>query len=229
MKHGKKYTDSKKLIDSAKLYDPAEAIELVKQTAKAKFDETIELSIRLGVDPRHADQQVRGTVVLPHGTGKKVRVLVFAKGEKAKEAEAAGADIVGDADLVAKIQSENWFDFDVCVATPDMMGTIGRIARLLGPKGLMPNPKSGTVTMDVTKAIQEIKAGKVEYRIDKTAIAHCPIGKVSFDSDKLVENMTTLMEAVIKAKPATAKGTYIKSLYMSSTMGPAIKINSLKF
>lgn len=229
MKHGKKYVDSKKLIDSAKLYDPAEAIDLVKQTAKAKFDETIELSIRLGVDPRHADQQVRGTVVLPHGTGKKVRVLVFAKGDKAKEAEAAGADFVGDADLVAKIQSENWFGFDVCVATPDMMGTIGRIARLLGPKGLMPNPKSGTVTMDVTKAIQDIKAGKVEYRIDKTAIAHCPIGKVSFDSDKLVENMNTLMEAVIKAKPATAKGTYIKSLYMSSTMGPAIKINSLKF
>ena len=229
MKHGKKYIDSKKLIDSTKLYDPAEAIELVKQTAKAKFDETIELSIRLGVDPRHADQQVRGTVVLPHGTGKKVRVLAFAKGDKAKEAEAAGADFVGDADLVAKIQSENWFGFDVCVATPDMMGTIGRIARLLGPKGLMPNPKSGTVTMDVTKAIQEIKAGKVEYRIDKTAIAHCPIGKISFDSDKLVENMTTLMEAVIKAKPATAKGTYIKSLYMSSTMGPAIKVNSLKF
>ena len=229
MKHGKKYTDSKKLIDTTKLYDPAEAIELVKQTAKAKFDETIELSIRLGVDPRHADQQVRGTVVLPHGTGKKVRVLVFAKGDKAKEAEAAGADFVGEADLVAKIQSENWFGFDVCVATPDMMGAIGRIARLLGPKGLMPNPKSGTVTMDVTKAIQEIKAGKVEYRIDKTAIAHCPIGKISFDSDKLVENMTTLMEAVIKAKPATAKGTYIRSLYMSSTMGPAIKVNSLKF
>ena len=222
MKHGKKYTDSKKLIDSTKLYDPAEAIELVKQTAKAKFDETIELSIRLGVDPRHADQQVRGTVVLPHGTGKQVRVLVFAKGD-------AGADFVGEADLVAKIQSENWFGFDVCVATPDMMGTIGRIARLLGPKGLMPNPKSGTVTMDVTKAIHDIKAGKVEYRIDKTAIAHCPIGKISFDNDKLVENMTTLMEAVIKAKPATAKGTYIKSLYMSSTMGPAIKINSLKF
>ena len=229
MKHGKKYTDSKKLIDSTKLYDPAEAIELVKQTAKAKFDETIELSIRLGVDPRHADQQVRGTVVLPHGTGKKVRVLVFAKGDKAKEAEAAGADFVGEADLVAKIQSENWFGFDVCVATPDMMGTIGRIARLLGPKGLMPNPKSGTVTMDVTKAIQEIKAGKVEYRIDKTAIAHCPIGKISFDSDKLVENMTTLMEAVIKAKPATAKGTYIRSAVLSSTMGPGIKLNSLKF
>ncbi len=229
MKHGKKYTDSKKLIDSAKLYDPAEAVDLVKQTAKAKFDETIELSIRLGVDPRHADQQVRGTVVLPHGTGKKVRVLVFAKGDKAKEAEAAGADFVGDADLVAKIQSENWFGFDVCVATPDMMGTIGRIARLLGPKGLMPNPKSGTVTMDVTKAVQEIKAGKVEYRIDKTAIAHCPIGKTSFDNEKLVENMQVLMDAINKAKPATAKGTYIKSLYMSSTMGPSIKVNSLKF
>ena len=229
MKHGKKYTDSKKLIDNVKLYDPAEAIELVKQTAKAKFDETIELSIRLGVDPRHADQQVRGTVVLPHGTGKKVRVLVFAKGPKAEEAKAAGADFVGDADLVAKIQSENWFGFDACVATPDMMGTIGRIARLLGPKGLMPNPKSGTVTMDVTKAINDIKAGKVEYRIDKTAIAHCPIGKISFDNEKLVENMTVLMEAVIKAKPATAKGTYIKSLYMSSTMGPSIKVNSLKF
>ena len=229
MSKGKKYSDSLKLIDRSKQYDPEEAIALVKQTAKAKFDETIELSIRLGVDPRHADQQVRGTVVLPHGTGKKVRVLVFAKGDKAKEAEAAGADFVGDADLVAKIQSENWFGFDVCVATPDMMGTIGRIARLLGPKGLMPNPKSGTVTMDVTKAIHDIKAGKVEYRIDKTAIAHCPIGKTSFDSDKLVENMNTLMEAVIKAKPATAKGTYIKSLYMSSTMGPSIKINSLKF
>ena len=229
MKHGKKYNDSVKLIDSLKLYDPEEAVALVKQTGKAKFDETIELSIRLGVDPRHADQQVRGTVVLPHGTGKKVKVLVFAKGDKAKEAEAAGADYVGDADLVAKIQSENWFDFDVCVATPDMMGTIGRIARLLGPKGLMPNPKSGTVTMDLTKAINEIKAGKVEYRVDKTAIVHCPIGKVSFDDEKLAENMKALMEAVIKAKPATAKGTYIKSLYMSSTMGPSIKVNSLKF
>ena len=229
MKHGKKYTDSKKLVDSAKLYDPAEAIELVKQTAKAKFDETIELSIRLGVDPRHADQQVRGTVVLPYGTGKKVRVLVFAKGDKAKEAEAAGADYVGDADLVAKIQSENWFDFDVCVATPDMMGTIGRIARLLGPKGLMPNPKSGTVTMDLTKAIGEIKAGKVEYRVDKTAIVHCPIGKVSFDDEKLTANMKALMEAIMKAKPATAKGTYVRSLYMSTTMGPSLKVNSLKF
>lgn len=229
MKHGKKYTDSKKLVDSAKLYDPAEAIELVKQTAKAKFDETIELSIRLGVDPRHADQQVRGTVVLPHGTGKKVRVLVFAKGDKAKEAEAAGADFVGDADLVAKIQSENWFGFDVCVATPDMMGVVGRIGRILGPKGLMPNPKSGTVTMDVTKAISDIKAGKVEYRVDKTAIAHCPIGKVSFESEKLSENLTALMEAIIKAKPATAKGTYVKSLYLSTTMGPSIRLNTTKF
>ena len=229
MKHGKKYQDSKKLIDTTKLYDPAEAVELVKKTSKAKFDETIELSIRLGVDPRHADQQVRGTVVLPHGTGKKVRVLVFAKADKAKEAQAAGADYVGDADLVAKIQSENWFDFDACVATPDMMGTIGRIARLLGPKGLMPNHKSGTVTMDVTKAVHDIKAGKVEYRVDKTSICHCPIGKASFDSQKLTENLNALMDAIIKAKPATAKGTYVRSLYMSTTMGPSIKLNSLKF
>lgn len=229
MKHGKKYVDSKKLVENTKLYDPAEAIEIVKQTAKAKFDETIELSIRLGIDPRHADQQVRGTVVLPHGTGKKVRVLVFAKGDKAKEALDAGADFVGEADLVAKIQSENWFGFDVCVATPDMMGTIGRIARLLGPKGLMPNPKSGTVTMDLARAIAEIKAGKVEYRVDKTAIVHCPIGKASFNSEKLLANLTALMDAVIKAKPATAKGTYVRSLYMSSTMGPAIRLNSLKF
>ena len=229
MKHGKKYQDSKKLIDTAKLYDPEEGVALVKQTSKAKFDETIELSIRLGVDPRHADQQVRGTVVLPHGTGKVVRVLVFAKADKAAEAKAAGADYVGDADLVAKIQSENWFDFDACVATPDMMGTIGRIARLLGPKGLMPNPKSGTVTMDVTKAIHEIKAGKVEYRVDKTSICHCPIGKASFDAQQLTENLKALMEAVIKAKPASAKGTYIRSLYMSTTMGPSIKLNSLKF
>ena len=229
MKHGKKYTDSVKLIDSLKLYDPEEAVALVKQTGKAKFDETIELSIRLGVDPRHADQQARGTVVLPHGTGKKVKVLVFAKGDKAKEAEAAGADYVGEADLVAKIQSENWFDFDVCVATPDMMGTIGRIARLLGPKGLMPNPKSGTVTMDVTKAIADIKAGKVEYRLDKTAIIHCPIGKVSFGTQKLQENLQTLMDAINKAKPAAAKGTYIRSLYLSSTMGPSVRVNPLKF
>ena len=229
MKHGKKYQDSKKMIDAAKLYEPEEAVALVKQISKAKFDETIELSIRLGVDPRHADQQVRGTVVLPYGTGKKVKVLVFAKADKAKEAEAAGADYVGDADLVAKIQSENWFDFDACVATPDMMPVIGRIARLLGPKGLMPNPKSGTVTMDVTKAVHDIKAGKVEYRVDKTSICHCPIGKASFDSDKLVENLRVLMEAIIKAKPATAKGTYVRSLYMSSTMGPSIRLNSLKF
>jgi large subunit ribosomal protein L1 len=229
MKHGKKYLDSKKLIDAAKLYEPEEAVALVKQISKAKFDETVELSIRLGVDPRHADQQVRGTVVLPHGTGKKVKVLVFAKADKAKEAEAAGADYVGDADLVAKIQSENWFDFDACVATPDMMPVIGRIARLLGPKGLMPNPKSGTVTMDVTKAIHDIKAGKVEYRVDKTSICHCPIGKASFDSDKLVENLRVLMDAIIKAKPATAKGTYVRSLYMSTTMGPSIRLNSLKF
>lgn len=229
MKHGKKYQDSKKLIDTTKLYDPAEAVELVKQTSKAKFDETIELSIRLGVDPRHADQQVRGTVVLPHGTGKKIRVLVFAKADKAKEAQDAGADYVGDADLVAKIQSENWFDFDACVATPDMMGTIGRIARLLGPKGLMPNPKSGTVTMDVTKAIHDIKAGKVEYRVDKTSICHCPIGKASFSAQDLTENLIALMEAVNKAKPASSKGTYVRSLYMSTTMGPSIKLNSLKF
>ena len=229
MKHGKKYVESAALVDRLKQYDPLESMELVCKTAKAKFDETIELSIRLGVDPRHADQQVRGTVVLPHGTGKKVRVLVFAKGDKAKEAEAAGADFVGEADLVAKIQSENWFGFDVCVATPDMMGTIGRIARLLGPKGLMPNPKSGTVTMDVAKAIKDIKAGKVEYRVDKTNICHCPIGKVSFGPETLNENLTTLMEAIIKAKPAAAKGTYIKSLVASTTMGPGVKVNAQKF
>ena len=229
MKHGKKYIDSKKLIDPLKIYDPMEAIELVKQTGKAKFDETVELSIRLGVDPRHADQQVRGAVVLPHGTGKTVRVLVFAKGPKAEEAKAAGADFVGDMDLVQKIQQENWFGFDVCVATPDMMGVVGRIGRILGPKGLMPNPKSGTVTMDVAKAIKDIKAGKVEYRVDKTNICHCPIGKVSFGPEKLTENLTTLMEAIIKAKPAAAKGTYIKSLVASTTMGPGVKVNAQKF
>ena len=229
MKHGKKYTESKKLIEQGKLYDPQEAVALVKQTGKAKFDETVELSIRLGVDPRHADQQVRGAVVLPHGTGRVVRVLVFAKADKADEARAAGADYVGDADLVDKIRNENWFDFDVAVATPDMMGVVGRIGRILGPKGLMPNPKSGTVTMDVAKAIEDIKGGKVEYRVDKTAIAHCPIGKVSFDEDKLLENLTVLMEAVIKAKPASAKGTYLRSLYLSTTMGPSIKLNGLKF
>ena len=229
MKHGKKYIESKKLIDDSKLYDPAEAISLVKQTGKAKFDETVELSIRLGVDPRHADQQVRGAVVLPHGTGRVVRVLVFAKGEKAEEARAAGADYVGEAELVEKIRTENWFDFDVCVATPDMMGVVGKIGRILGPKGLMPNPKSGTVTQDVTQAINDIKGGKVEYRIDKTAIAHCPIGKVSFEEDKLVENLNALMDAVIKAKPSTAKGVYLRSLYLSTTMGPSIRLNPLKF
>lgn len=229
MKHGKKYTDSKKLIEQNKQYDPEEAVALVKQTGKAKFDETIELSVRLGVDPRHADQQVRGTVVLPHGTGKKVRVLVFAKGEKAEEARAAGADYVGDTDLADKIKNENWFDFDVAVATPDMMGVVGKIGRILGPKGLMPNPKTGTVTMDLTKAIEEIKAGKVEYRIDKTAIAHVPIGKASFEAEKLNENLNVLMGAILRAKPASAKGVYIKSLYLSSTMGPSIRINPLKF
>ena len=229
MKHGKKYLESKKLIEDNKLYDPAEAIALVKQTGKAKFDETVELSIRLGVDPRHADQQVRGAVVLPHGTGRNVRVLVFAKADKAEEARAAGADYVGEGDLVDKIKNENWFEFDVCVATPDMMGVVGKIGRILGPKGLMPNPKSGTVTMDVTKAISEIKSGKVEYRIDKTAIAHCPIGKVSFEEEKLVENLNALMFAVIKAKPTAAKGVYLRSLYLSTTMGPSIRLNPLKF
>ena len=229
MKHGKKYLDSAKLLDSTKVYDPAEAVALVLQTAKCKFDETIELSVRLGVDPRHADQQVRGAVVLPHGTGKKVRVLVFAKGDKAKEAEAAGADFVGAEDLVAKIQGENWFDFDVVVATPDMMGVVGRLGRVLGPKGLMPNPKSGTVTMDVTKAITDIKAGKVEYRLDKTAIIHCPIGKKSFTAQQLEENLSALMGAIVRAKPAAAKGIYLRSVVMSSTMGPGVKLNTLKF
>lgn len=229
MRKGKNYVESAKLIDRTKLYDPNEAIDTMLKTAKAKFDETVEVHIKLGVDSRHADQQVRGAVVLPHGTGKTVRVLVFAKGDKAKEAEAAGADFVGDDDLVKKIQTENWFGFDVCVATPDMMGTIGRIARILGPKGLMPNPKSGTVTMDVTKAINDIKAGKVEYRVDKTSIVHVPVGKVSFGVDKLQENLNTLMDAVIKAKPAAAKGTYIKSLVLSTTMGPGVKFNSMKF
>ncbi|OQB23396.1 MAG: 50S ribosomal protein L1 [Firmicutes bacterium ADurb.Bin182] len=229
MKHGKKYQDSVKLIDPLKLYDPKEGIELVLKTGKAKFDETVEASIRLGVDPRHADQQVRGAVVLPHGTGKTVKVLVFAKGDKAKEAEEAGADFVGDEDLVKKIQTENWFGFDVCVATPDMMGVVGRIGRVLGPKGLMPNPKSGTVTMDVAKAIKDIKAGKVEYRVDKTSIVHVPLGKVSFGSDKLMENLQTLMDAIIKAKPSTSKGTYIKSVVLSTTMGPGVKFNGLRF
>ena len=229
MKHGKKYADSVKLIEAGKLYDPEEAVKLVLQTAKSKFDETIEVSVRLGVDPRQADQQVRGAVVLPHGTGKKVRVLVFAKGDQAKDAEAAGADYVGAEELVAKIQSENWFDFDVVVATPNMMGVVGRLGKILGPKGLMPNPKSGTVTMDVAKAIADIKAGKVEYRLDKQAIIHCPVGKKSFTAEQLTENLNTLMGAIVRAKPAAAKGVYIRSTVISSTMGPGIKVNSLKF
>lgn len=225
MFRGKKYQESAKLIDRNKFYDPKEAMELVQQTAKAKFDESVEVHVKLGVDPRHADQQVRGVVVLPHGTGKTLRVLVFAKGDKAKEAEAAGADYVGAEELVTKIQSENWFDYDVVVATPDMMGVVGRLGKVLGPKGLMPNPKSGTVTFDIAKAINEIKAGKVEYRVDKTAIIHVGFGKASFGTDKLADNFKTLMEAVVKAKPAAAKGTYIKSVVVTSTMGPAIRIN----
>jgi len=225
---GKKYIESAKLIDKSALYNTTEALDLALKTAKANFDETIELHVRLGVDPRHADQQVRGAVVLPNGTGKTVRVLVFAKGDKATEAEQAGADFVGADELVQKIQSENWFDYDVVVATPDMMGVVGRIGRVLGPKGLMPNPKSGTVTFDVAKAIEEIKAGKVEYRVDKTAIVHCPIGKKSFGTEKLKENLNALMEALVKAKPAAAKGQYLKSVSVSSTMGPSAKINPTK-
>ncbi len=225
---GKKYQDSAKLIEKARLYDADEAIALVCQTSKAKFDETIELHIRLGVDSRHADQQVRGAVVLPHGTGKTVRTLVFAKGDKAEAAKAAGADYVGDADLVQKIMTENWFEFDVVIATPDMMGVIGRLGKVLGPKGLMPNPKAGTVTMDVAKAVNEAKAGKIEYRLDKTNIIHCPIGKASFGAEKLADNFNTLMNAVIKAKPAAAKGQYVKSCVIASTMGPGVKINAAK-
>jgi len=227
-KRGKSYQESSKLIDKQNLYDVTEAIELVQKTAKAKFDETIELSVKLGVDPRHAEQQVRGAVVLPHGTGKTKRVLVFAKGEKAKEAEAAGADYVGADEYLDKIQNENWFDFDVVVATPDMMGVVGRLGRVLGPKGLMPNPKSGTVTFDVAKAIEDIKAGKVEYRVDKTSIVHVPIGKKSFGPEKLKTNYKTLMDALVKAKPAAAKGIYLKSVTVASTMGPGIKINPAK-
>ena len=229
MFHGKKYTDSTKLIEKLKQYDPDEAVELIVKTGKAKFDETVEIAIRLGVDPRHADQQVRGAVVLPHGTGKVIRVLVITKGDKVKEAQEAGADYVGADDMIAKIQQENWFDFDVCVATPDMMGMVGRIGRVLGPKGLMPNPKSGTVTMDIAKAVKDIKAGKVEYRLDKTSIIHCPIGKVSFGKEKLAENLKTLMDAINKAKPSSAKGTYLRSVYLSNTMGPSIRVNPLKF
>ncbi len=229
MKHGKKYQDSAKLIETGKLYDPDEGVKLALQTAKTKFNETFEISVRLGVDPRQADQQVRGAVVLPNGTGKTVRVLVFAKGDQAKAAEDAGADYVGAEELVAKIQGENWFDFDVVVATPNMMGVVGRLGRVLGPKGLMPNPKSGTVTMDVAKAIAEIKAGKVEYRLDKSAIIHCPIGKKSFTPEQLTENLTALMTAIVRAKPAAAKGVYLRSVVLSSTMGPGIKLNPLKF
>ncbi|HHY63432.1 MAG TPA: 50S ribosomal protein L1 [Clostridiaceae bacterium] len=228
MKRGKKYLESLKLVDRTKLYEPAEALELVQKTAPAKFDETVEVHIKLGVDSRHADQQVRGAVVLPHGTGKTVRVLVFAKGEKATEAEQNGADYVGAEDLVNKIQKENWFEFDAVVATPDMMGVVGRLGRILGPKGLMPNPKAGTVTMDIAKAIADIKAGKIEYRLDKTNIIHCPIGKVSFGTQKLLDNFRTLLEAVIKAKPAAAKGQYLRSVTVTSTMGPGIKINQQK-
>ena len=228
MKRGKKYQDSAKLIEKARLYDAAEALDLVTKTAKAKFDETVEAHIRLGVDSRHADQQVRGAVVLPHGTGKTARVLVFAKGDKATEAEQAGADFVGAEELIPKIQNDNWFEYDVIVATPDMMGVVGRLGKVLGPKGLMPNPKAGTVTMDVAKAISEIKSGKIEYRLDKTNIIHCPIGKASFGVEKLSDNFNTLMSAVIKAKPAAAKGQYLKSVVVTSTMGPGVKINASK-
>ncbi len=228
MKRGKNYQDSIKLVDRSNLYEVTEAMDLILQTAKAKFDETVEAHIKLGVDSRHADQQVRGAIVLPHGTGKTKKVLVFAKGEKEKEALDAGADFVGADDLANKIQKENWFDFDVVVATPDMMGVVGKLGRILGPKGLMPNPKSGTVTFEVERAINEIKAGKVEYRLDKTNIIHVPIGKVSFGADKLIENFTALMDAVVKAKPAAAKGQYLRSVAVSSTMGPGIKINPMK-
>ncbi len=228
MKHGKKYQDSVKLIDHLNQYDPDQAAQLVVSTGKAKFDETVEVSIRLGVDPRHADQQVRGAVVLPHGTGRSIRVLVIAKGAKADEARAAGADYVGDQDMITKIQTENWFDFDVCVATPDMMGLVGRIGRVLGPKGLMPNPKVGTVTMDVTRAINEIKAGKIEYRTDKAGNVQAPIGKASFTEQQLLENYITLVDTLIKVKPSGAKGQYIKSITVSTTMGPGVKIDVLK-
>lgn len=228
MKHGKKYIDAAKLIENNKTYDPSEALELCCKTATAKFDETVELHVKLGVDSRHADQQVRGAIVLPHGTGKTQRVLVFAKAAKADEARAAGADYVGEMDLVEKIQKENWFDFDVVVATPDMMGVVGRLGKVLGPKGLMPSPKAGTVTMDVTKAVHEIKAGKVEYRLDKTNIIHCPIGKVSFGAEKLAENFNAIMGAIIKAKPSASKGQYVRSCTVAATMGPGIKINGAK-
>ncbi len=226
---GKRYNEATKLVDRTKLYDTEEAVSLLKDVAKAKFDETVELHIKLGVDGRHADQQVRGAMVLPHGTGNTKKVLVIAKGEKAEEAKAAGADFVGAEDMIEKMQKENWFEFDVIVATPDMMGLVGRLGRVLGPKGLMPNPKSGTVTFDVTKAVNEIKAGKVEYRLDKTNIVHVTIGKISFDDVKITENLNALMEALIKAKPASAKGTYLRSVTLTSTMSPGIKLNAAKF
>ena len=228
MFRGKKYQDSVKLVEKSKFYDINEAMDLITKTAKAKFDETVEAHIRLGVDSRHADQQVRGAIVLPHGTGKTSKVLVFAKGPKADEAKAAGADYVGDADLVAKIQGENWFDFDVVVATPDMMGVVGRLGRVLGPKGLMPNPKAGTVTMDVTKAVNDIKAGKIEYRLDKSNIIHVPIGKASFTEEQLSDNFQTLMGAITKARPSTLKGQYLKSVTIAPTMGPGVKLNPIK-
>ena len=229
MKHGKKYNDSVKLVDSTKQYDRDEALDLVVKTAKAKFDETVEVHIKLGVDGRHADQQVRGAVVLPNGTGKKVRVLVFCKGDNVQLSKDAGAEYVGDADLVAKIQGEGWMDFDVVIATPDMMGVVGRLGKVLGPRGLMPNPKAGTVTPDVARAVKEAKAGKIEYRLDKTNIIHCPIGKASFGPEKLGENFDTLVGAVLKAKPAAAKGQYIRSLVVSATMGPGVRLNPAKY
>ncbi|MCI9504718.1 MAG: 50S ribosomal protein L1 [Clostridia bacterium] len=228
MKYGKKYADSIKSYEPAKAYDAQEAIGIVLNNAKAKFDETVELHVRLGIDPRQADQQVRGVLVLPNGTGKTKKVLVIAKGERADAAQAAGADFVGAEEMIQKIQTENWFGFDVMITTPDMMGVVGRIGRLLGPKGLMPNPKSGTVTMDVTRAVSEVKAGKVEYRLDKTAIIHCPIGKKSFGTEKILENFTALMDAIVKAKPAAAKGQYVKSVSLTSTMGPGVKVNYTK-
>lgn len=228
MKRGKKYVEAAKAVDRGTLYDVAEAVALVKKTAVAKFDETIEAHVRTGCDGRHADQQIRGAVVLPHGTGKKVRILVFAKDAKAAEAEAAGADYVGGMELIEKIQKENWFEFDVVVATPDMMGVVGRIGRVLGPKGLMPNPKAGTVTMDVAKAVQDIKAGKIEYRLDKTNIIHVPLGKASFTEEQITDNFQTLIEAIMKARPAAVKGQFLKSVVLTSTMGPGIKINPLK-
>ncbi len=229
MKHGKKYAEVAKLVDRMKQYEVAEAIALIKKTSTAKFDETVEAHVRLGVDGKHADQQVRGAVVLPHGTGKQVRVLVFAKGDKLSEAEAAGADHVGGEELIPKIQNDGWFEFDVVVATPDMMGVVGRLGRVLGPKGLMPNPKAGTVTMDVAKAVEDIKAGKIEYRLDKTNIIHCPIGRNSFTEEQLTENLDTLMDALVKAKPAAAKGQYFKSVTIANTMGPGIKVSPLKY